>query len=449
MIPFASQRGGGQDLATHLMNAYDNEVTELAHLRGSIASDLHGAFKEWQVQAEDLTRCEKYLYSLSINPDPRQGRLTRDQYMDYIARTEDMLGLTGQPRAFVQSLSEQGYLLATGNRPYVLVDLYGGTHALARLIDDKAVRTADLRAFLGKDFPPESLPSVEEAIALVERHRAAIDKDVSEDERATALQSLKAEQAARRQELLQERQSLETRQQGEASRLAGQLRDARVSLRRGYLEQRRRIHQQRYENRPTGLAAFLGRVTGVEALRALLHRRQDTKAFKAYRDQLAGLLSAQTRERRALAQRHLAETLEQARREKALTRVDRREIVALLRDLRTAQRVLNRGDSEGRMPSLALVAAQARRTPAPAVDRAPVHQVGDLRAVFEDAATRSPNELPDVLSAFARAAQRQRSERETADDKAPALDRMARPPADRNLRASSPEHGPEPGRDRD
>lgn len=352
-------------------------------------------------------------------------------------------------RAFVQSLSEQGYLLATGRRPYVLVDLYGGTHALARLIDDKAVRTADLRAFLGKDFPPESLPSVDEAIALVERHRAAIDKDASEDERATALQSLKGEQAARRQELLQERQPLETRQQVEASRLAGQLRDARVSLRRGYLEQRRHIHQQRHENRPTGLAAFLGRVTGVEALRALLHRRQDAKAFKAYRDQLAVLLTAQTRERRALAQRHLAEVTEQARREKALTRVDRREVVALLRDLRTAQRVLNRGDSEGRMPSLALVAAKARRTSTPAVDRAPVHRVGDLRAVFEDAATRSPNDLPDVLSAFARAAHRQRSERETADDKAPALDRMARPPVDRNPRASSPEQGPEPGRDRD
>jgi len=545
VIPFASQRGGGQDLATHLMNAYDNEVTELAHLRGSIASDLHGAFKEWQVQAEDLTRCEKYLYSLSISPDPRQGRLTRDQYMDYIARTEDMLGLTGQPRAivfhekygrehchvvwsridamqgkavhlafdhdklmritrafardhglklppgyeksreagqeslyerekkrqtglskddhmraithawqhsdsaraFVQSLSEQGYLLATGKRPYVLVDLYGGTHALARLIDDKTVRTEDLRAFLGKDFPPESLPSVEEAIALVERHRAAIDKDVSEDERATALQSLKAEQAARRQELLRERQSLDARQQRETSRLTGQHRDARVALRHGYLEQRRRIHQQRHENRPTGLAAFLGRVTGIEALRALLHRRQDAKAYKAYRDQLGALLRAQRQERAHLAHRHQAEVLELARREKALTRVDRREVVALLRDLRTAQRVLNRGDSEGRMPSLPLIATKARR--APAVDRAPVHRVGDLRVAFEDAVTRSPNELPDVLSAFARAAQRQRRERETADDKAPALDRMARPPMGQQTMPASPERGPEPGRDRE
>lgn len=37
MIPFASQRGSGQDLATHLLNAYDNELAEVAHLRGAIA----------------------------------------------------------------------------------------------------------------------------------------------------------------------------------------------------------------------------------------------------------------------------------------------------------------------------------------------------------------------------------------------------------------------------
>ena len=101
MIPFASQRGSGQDLATHLLNAYDNELAEVVDLRGAIAGDLHGAFKEWQVQADTLTRCEKYLYSLSINPDPAQGPLTRDQYLDYIRRTEDVLGLGDQPRAVV------------------------------------------------------------------------------------------------------------------------------------------------------------------------------------------------------------------------------------------------------------------------------------------------------------------------------------------------------------
>ena len=51
MIPFASQRGGGRDLATHLMNAHDNEYLELADVRGAIADDLHGAFAGWAAQA--------------------------------------------------------------------------------------------------------------------------------------------------------------------------------------------------------------------------------------------------------------------------------------------------------------------------------------------------------------------------------------------------------------
>ena len=34
MIPFGSQRALGQDLATHLLNAQDNERLEVAQVRG-------------------------------------------------------------------------------------------------------------------------------------------------------------------------------------------------------------------------------------------------------------------------------------------------------------------------------------------------------------------------------------------------------------------------------
>ncbi len=101
MIPFGSQRALGQDLATHLLNEYDNELMEVAEVRGAIARDLHGAFAEWELQARALTQCRNYLYSLSVNPDPAQGELTREQYFDYIDRTEQELGLTGQPRAII------------------------------------------------------------------------------------------------------------------------------------------------------------------------------------------------------------------------------------------------------------------------------------------------------------------------------------------------------------
>jgi hypothetical protein len=100
MIPKASQRANGQQLAIHLLNAHDNERVDVAHIRGAIASDLPGAFEEWHAVSR-ATRCKKYLYSLSINPDPKQGALTRRQYKDYIARVEKKLGLAGQPRAIV------------------------------------------------------------------------------------------------------------------------------------------------------------------------------------------------------------------------------------------------------------------------------------------------------------------------------------------------------------
>jgi hypothetical protein len=100
MIPKASQRGGGRQLATHLLNEFDNERVHIAEIRGAMAADLHGAFAEWRAQSGG-TRCLKYLYSLSINPDPDQGPLTRAQYLDFIERTEKSLGLEGQPRALV------------------------------------------------------------------------------------------------------------------------------------------------------------------------------------------------------------------------------------------------------------------------------------------------------------------------------------------------------------
>jgi hypothetical protein len=100
MIPKGNQRAGGQQLATHLLNAYDNDSVEVADVRGAIAQDLHGAFAEWYAEAK-ATKCSKFLYSLSINPDHTQGPFNREHYYDFIHRTENMLGLSGQPRAVV------------------------------------------------------------------------------------------------------------------------------------------------------------------------------------------------------------------------------------------------------------------------------------------------------------------------------------------------------------
>lgn len=100
MILKGNQRGGGRQLAAHLMNSFDNERVEVADVRGAVAQDLSGAFAEWSAQAR-ATQCRKNLYSLSLNPDQTQGHLTREQYLDLLARTERSLKLVGQPRAVV------------------------------------------------------------------------------------------------------------------------------------------------------------------------------------------------------------------------------------------------------------------------------------------------------------------------------------------------------------
>ncbi len=100
MITKASQRGGGQQLATHLLNARDNERVEVLQIRGSVARDLHGAFAEWEA-ISSATKCRKNLYSLSINPDPQQRKLSRAEIREFVARVETTLGLKDQPRAVV------------------------------------------------------------------------------------------------------------------------------------------------------------------------------------------------------------------------------------------------------------------------------------------------------------------------------------------------------------
>ena len=101
MITKGNQRAGGQQLATHLMNEFDNEHSEVYSLKNTISQDLHGAFSEWRSLSQN-TKCKKYLYSLSLNPwDDVNGKLSREQYEDFIDRTEKKLGLEGQPRAIV------------------------------------------------------------------------------------------------------------------------------------------------------------------------------------------------------------------------------------------------------------------------------------------------------------------------------------------------------------
>lgn len=454
MIPKASQRGGGQDLATHLLNAFDNELVEVAEVTGAIAPDLHGAFAEWEAIATGLTKCRNYLYSLSVNPDLGQGQLSRAQYMDYVDRVEKALGLSGQPRAivyhikngrehchvvwsridyqnekavhlafdreklmmvtrqfarehglelpegygpgrfderrqktslyeraqeratglskeerqlqvtqawrqsdspkaFVRALEDLGYVLATGNRPYVLVDIYGGMNALPKLIDDRSVRTKDIRAFLEKEFPPESLPTVEEAQALVAQHRKAREQFAKARGEGAELEKLARAQAARRAPVEAARVEMVARQEREREALLREQLAARQALRASYLAETARVRQQREEARPTGLAAFLGRVTGVSAIIHRVQRFKDAKRYIAFRESKQGIVRAQRVETALLQRRHELQAIDMNRQLTALTAVEARERKALEEKRVREQRLKDRASHE-HMPALAL-----------------------------------------------------------------------------------------------
>lgn len=99
MILKGSQRSGARQLAAHLLNARDNEHIEVHELRGFCADDLAGAFQEIEATSRG-TRAQQPLFSLSLNPPPRE-HVSAEAFEAAIEAAECKLGLQGQPRAIV------------------------------------------------------------------------------------------------------------------------------------------------------------------------------------------------------------------------------------------------------------------------------------------------------------------------------------------------------------
>lgn len=99
MILEGNARAHGAELAFHLMNLRDNDHVFVHTIEGFVADDLHGAFAEVEAIAQ-ATQCQKYLYSLSLNPPP--GAIVPEAvFEDVAARAAKTLGLSGQPYALV------------------------------------------------------------------------------------------------------------------------------------------------------------------------------------------------------------------------------------------------------------------------------------------------------------------------------------------------------------
>lgn len=519
MIPFGSQRALGQDLATHLLNAHDNETLELAQVRGSVARDMHGAFAEWEAVAHGLTRCRNYLYSLSVNPDPAQGRLTREQYLDYIDRVEDRLGLSGQPRAvifhikhgrehchvvwsrvdaeegkarhlafdheklmmvtrefardhglrlpdgyfrdkgerdkggqqslyeraqeaatglskeermlhvtqawrasdspkaFVRALEDLGYVLATGKRPYVLVDVYGEVNALPKLIDDKSVRTKDIRAFLEGEFPPESLPTVDEAQALIAQHRQAIEDFNKARAKADELEKLKTRQAQRRAGAERDAAALKVRQGRERAELSQRQAQERSALRTAYLDEMKRRRLERARHAPKGLAAFLGRITGVALITKKIHQYRDRKRFETFLADRQRLKDRQGRERMALRHAQELHAADLMRKLRALDQVEQRERRSLETALLKARRIAERRRHDHRMPPVR-VSSPATTPAKPRTVTGPYTSSLARELAERAAARRQPKPAADLKAEFTCAAAGEEAERTGESSKA-------------------------------
>ncbi len=406
MISKGNARGGGQQLAAHLMNAFDNDRAELLDLRGAIAPDLSGAFAEWHAQSK-LTNCRKYLYSLSLNPDHRQGEFTREQYHDFIARAEKRLGLAGQPRAvvvhvkhgrehfhvvwsridgekgravqlshdrqklrktaqefardhgielpagmredkgkdrfedrkkradlhekqqeertgltkaervrnitdawnttrtgeeFLQALAKMDYFVAQGDRRgFVVVDLAGEVHSLARQIE--GAKTRDLKARL-KDLSPGRLKDV----ATAQAHAKTVR------EQRSHAPAREGPTPAQRRAQLQERQQLR-RLAVDLDRHAMLDRHAKeraaLAMHQGNLLARITAERQ---GRKAGVLGFLRRVTGIELVAGIIDKGTDRDRAQDNRRQAA-----------ALELRQHNETFENDRALRVLDRLDKRE----------------------------------------------------------------------------------------------------------------------------
>ncbi len=99
MILKGSERKNAAELARHLMNTRDNDHVELHQVRGFLSDDLAGALMETNAIAQG-TRCQNFLFSLSLNP-PEHESVPTSVFEAAVEMAEQRLGLDGQPRAIV------------------------------------------------------------------------------------------------------------------------------------------------------------------------------------------------------------------------------------------------------------------------------------------------------------------------------------------------------------
>ncbi len=99
MILKGNQRGGGRQMALHLLNHETNEHVTVHEVRGFMADDVLGALNEAHALSKG-TKCRQYMYSLSLSP-PEEEHVPVKVFENALERIEKKLGLEDQPRVIV------------------------------------------------------------------------------------------------------------------------------------------------------------------------------------------------------------------------------------------------------------------------------------------------------------------------------------------------------------
>ncbi len=197
------------------------------------------------------------------------------------------------------------------------------------------------------------LPTVDEARALVADLRKAREQFAKAQDQAERLAKLEAAQQVRRAGLVVAQEEQRERHRQERAQLEREQLAARRAQKGAYLAQVRSVRAARAEARPTGLAAFLGRVTGVTLVIGKLHRHRDAKAFRRFATDRQALVLAQKQSSLSLQRQQEVQALETGRQLKALGKVEARERQALeVRRVRE-QRIIGRHGHD-HMPALNL-----------------------------------------------------------------------------------------------
>jgi len=302
------------------------------------------------------------------------------------------------PEGFIKALDHHGYMLAIGRRP-VVIDIHGTEHSLARLINLKEAGVKEVHEYLGEHYNLDDLPSVEEAKELVDAHIVKTKIFERKEDHAEQIETLEAGQNARREKLKAEIAVTLEHHRADRTWAEGVATDERRDHRRAFLEQRREIKAARKEAKPTGLAAFLGRVTGVALIQRKIHKRQDRQRYGEHLDAKQEITQRQYQDSEEMRLSHQMRALDATRQRRELSYRDAQEIRSLETHFEKQARLLARSIEPAPTPApqLELTPFGRRAVPLKAMGRYTGSSYKD-RATKDEFHTRASNDKEDKLS---------------------------------------------------